>query len=146
MGISTWVAPAIIGALIGALVSAGALIWVYFRQRKDDQLKLKRDVLRRLVGYSYRLTPAWSGRDGEPFIALNEAWIVFSDSSQVTDALVKMRNELGEEGRLIPNIRKVIREMSDSAQVRIKNLDDRFIDSPFTPPITNSPAVGRQEA
>ena len=73
------------------------------RQWERDELSLRRDVLRRLFAYRYRLTESLKGGDGEPFIALNEAWIAYASLPHVTKALRKMHRELGMEGRLSCN-------------------------------------------
>ena len=102
-----------------------------------DETALRRDVLRRLFAYRYRLTESLKGRDGEPFIALNETLIVYADYPQVTDALIRMHNELGREGRLSTNIVAVVRAMADAAKVSLEDLDERLIEHPFTPPASN---------
>ena len=79
---------AVIGVLIGALLTAHL-------HRKYDQLKQKRDVLRRFVGYRYFLAGNFVGKSiNEPYIALNEAFVVFADSPCVICALKKFRQEL----------------------------------------------------
>ena len=70
------------------------------RQWERDETNLRRDVLRRLFAYRYRLTESLKGGDGEPFIALNEAWIAYASFPHVTKALTKVHRELGMEGRV----------------------------------------------
>ena len=110
-------------------------------QWKRDELEIRRDVLRRLVAHCYLLTPSFQGKDGEPFIALNEAWVVFADFPKVIKALDKMHNELEKKDSLIEkkdslscNILNVVRAMAEVAEISIKDLDDKFIERPFTPP------------
>lgn len=74
---SAWIA---VGSLIVAFVSASIATFAVVESRrlqrmqwKRDDLELRRDVLRRLYGYRYRLTGSLMGTDGEPFVALNEA-------------------------------------------------------------------------
>lgn len=129
----------------GSLVMAGISAYIAFRavresrrlqekQWKRDELEIRRDVLRRLFAYRYRLTESLKGGDGEPFIALNEAWVVYAGFPQVIDALTRMHDELGKEGCLSRNIVKVVRAMADAVNLSIKDLDDRLIEHPFTPP------------
>ncbi len=103
-------------------------------QWKRDELALRRDVLRRLLAYRYRLTKEFLGQDGEPFIALNEAWIVFAGFSEVTAALTTMHDEIGQEGLLIPNIVALVRTMAAASDISVHDLDDAFIENPFSPP------------
>ncbi len=140
MDTSTWIA--IVSLAFAALSAAIAFKAVQQarqlqqRQWERDELDMKRDVLRRLLGYRYRLTESLKGSDGEPFIALNEAWVVYMNCPQVTAALVRMHDELGVDGRLSPNIVAVVRAMADAASVPVHDLDDGVIERPFTPPVS----------
>ncbi len=107
------------------------------RQWERDETNLRRDVLRRLFAYRYRLTESLKGGDGEPFIALNEAWIAYASFPHVTKALTKVHRELGMEGRLSRNIAAVVRAMADAVDISLQDLDDRMIEHPFTPPAAN---------
>ena len=91
------------GALVVALISAGISLWAVCESRrlqenqwKHDELVIRRDILRRLAGNCYRLTPEFQGQEGEPFTALNEAWVMYADFPQVIEALDKIHDELGE--------------------------------------------------
>ena len=103
-------------------------------QWKRDELELRRDVFRRLFAYRYRLTESLAGKDGEPFIALNEAFVVYADFPKVTNALTKLHDELESEGQLTLNIIALVRAMADAANISVQDLDDGFIERPFTPP------------
>ena len=105
-------------------------------QWRRNELELRRDVLRRLAGYAYRLTPGLKGTDGEPFVALNEAWVVFAGFPDVVHALRKMHDELAvvEEGRLASNITVLVKAMASAAEISTEDLTDDFIQRPFTPP------------
>ena len=103
-------------------------------QWKRDELALRRDVLRRLFAYRYRLTESLAGKDGEPFIALNEAFVVYADFPKVTKALTRMHDQLESDGHLIRNIVALVRAMADAANISVQDLDDGFIERPFTPP------------
>ena len=95
---------------------------------------IKRDVLRRFVGNRYTLTESLKGHAGEPFIALNEIFVVYAKDQQVITALKKMHEELGLSGRLSDNIVMLTKAMALAAKVPIKGLNDEFITRPFTPP------------
>ena len=69
--------------------------------------------------------------NGEPFVALNEAFIVFAEDPTVIEALRVMRDQ-SQQGRLVDNIVTVVKEMAEVSNVAI-NLNDSFIERPFTP-------------
>ncbi|MCY4365956.1 MAG: hypothetical protein OXE17_07025 [Chloroflexi bacterium] len=126
-----------LAAVIAVGVAAYAVCQTRMLQKEQwrkDELERRRDVLRRLVGYSYRLTSSFTGTDGEPFIALNEAWVVFADVEEVTLNLKRMHNELGHPNLLRPNILALVKSMAIAAEIPLYELDDKFIESPFTPP------------
>ena len=104
------------------------------RQWRRDEVGLRRDVLRRLFAYRYRLTASLQGTDGEPFVALNEAWIVFAGFPEVTVALAKLHSDLGKGGMLAGNVAALVRAMATAAEISTKQLEDSYIERPFTPP------------
>ena len=138
MDISVYLAPgSLVISLISAVFAGMALInsrRLQNEQWEQDKLNLRRDVLRRLFAYRYRLTESLMGGDGEPFIALNEARIVYAGFPRVTEALNKMHRELGIEGLLSLNIVALVRAMANAANVSVDDLDESFIERPFTPP------------
>ena len=91
--------------------------------------------MRRLLAFRYRLTKGHMVTDGKPFVALNEAWVVFAGFPDVTKALSTMHNELGQDDRLPPNIIALVRAMAAAAEILLQDLDDDFIERPFTPPV-----------
>jgi len=69
---------AIISSLLSGLIGVIISSWFYNRLEKR---KFKLDTVRRLLGYRYHVT-------GEGFSrALNEAFIVFADNSEVVKAI-----------------------------------------------------------
>ena len=73
MDVSIWIA-------CGSMILAGISAFIALRavresgrlqkqQWRRDELELRKDVLRRLFAYRYRLTESLKGQDGEPFIA-----------------------------------------------------------------------------
>ena len=122
-------AVGVFGAIVGAIV--GALI-AWNLNRKHDEQKQKRDVLRRFVANRYFLTENFVGKSiNEPYIALNEAFVVFADSPPVISALKKFRQELKQNQ--IGHILTLIKAMAIASKVSIDKLDDDFISHPFTP-------------
>ena len=53
----------------------------------------------------------------------------------VLDALRTMRAGLGQPGQLADNVVTLVKAMADVCGLAV-NLNDSFIDSPFTPPTT----------
>ena len=132
--------------LISALVSGLLATWVsFYLNRRYSEVGVKRDVLRRFVGSRYRLTEKYMsgeeyvGGEGEPFIALNEVFVVYAEHPQVISTLRKMHEELGIPDRLRDNIVSLVKAMAEAAKVPIRELNDDFITRPFTPP--GSPQV-----
>ncbi len=65
----------------------------------------------------YFLTEDPIGKGGaEPFLALNEAFVVFADSPGVITALRKIHEELGRPDRLNDNIVTLIKKMANGAR------------------------------
>lgn len=117
--------------LIGAVVAV--LIQSYIGRRRDRRTA-KRDVLRRFAGNRHVLTGVGSAiqPNGEPFVALNEALVVFAGDMEVIEALRTMHAELGQPGRLPENIVTLVKRMAVAADVPI-TLNDSFIERPFAP-------------
>ena len=133
-----WVA---IAGLVLSLVSIGILAYQLIQKRlmRDEQWKYetmlsRRDVLRRLVGNTFRLTVGFNASDGEPYIALNEAWMVFSDCPEVKQALRTYHNEMNNPDTHNQNMLAIIEKMAKRSKVPIDFSDYNFLERPFTPP------------
>lgn len=135
---ASWVDLLLQSIISGLFVGVTVALVVSHIEKGRARRTLRQDVLRRLLGYSYRLTGSFKGTDGEPFVALNEAWIVFADCPRVTGALARMHDELGHAGRLAPNVVELVRSMADVADVPIEEVDENFLVRPFTPPRESS--------
>ena len=72
-------------------------------------------------------------RTAEPFIALNEIFVVFADFPPVISAIKKMYDEFNQPGRLEDNFLTLIKAMAAASDVPIINLNDEFIMRPFIP-------------
>ena len=120
--------------LISALVSGLLATWASFcLNRRYSEVEVKRDVLRRFVGSRYRLTGKEMGGEGEPFIALNEVFVVYAEHPQVISTLRKMHEEISIPDRVPDNIVSLVKAMAEAAKVPIRELNDDFITRPFTP-------------
>ena len=96
-----------------------------------DRREIKRDVLRRFAGTRYLLTqPGRILPNGEPFVALNEAFVVFADDPEVLSALDNLRTGDDRDSELIVAL---IKRMAAAADIPV-TLDDAFIREPMTPP------------
>lgn len=126
---ATQIALAVIVPLFSGI--AGVVISALY-YRRYDRKKLKRDVLSRFVGNRHFLTKEHTS-EGEPFIALNEVFVVYADSPAVIAALKKMHEELQQPDRLVDNVVTLIKAMAKAAGVQLKDLNDSFIEKPFTP-------------
>ena len=115
----------LLSGLIGVLVATYVRAW-------QDQREIKRDVLRRLAGNRYILTgEGLVQSNGEPFVALNEAFVVFAKEPEVLKALEALRKD--DDNRARENIVALIKRMAAAAHVPV-TLDDAFIASAFKPP------------
>ncbi len=131
---------AIIALVVGA-ASLGAstfLSYLTYVRWREDRLAAKRDVLRRLVGNAYRLTPRFAGKQGEPFIALNEALVVFAGNEKVVSALTKFKMNLGA-GDLSGDLGRLVVAMIEAAKLpgrdrgAFRTMLHSLVDAPFTP-------------
>ncbi len=117
---------------LGIIAVIGSSIY----HRKYESRKVKRDVFRRFAGNRHLLTFSNQNKEcGEPYISLNEAFIVFSDCPNVIKALKKLHEELGQQGKLVNNLVTLTKEMAKATKVKINEneLNDNFIESPFAP-------------
>ncbi len=123
-------------AILGSIgVAVGVAKWNRLLQRREWRFS----VFRRLSGYRYRLTDNLKSRafeDGEPFVALNEARIVFGDCKGVQKALDDMDcNRATKQGSLARDLTKVIREIGLVIDKRsVKNLTEEHISQVLVPP------------
>ena len=117
---------ALMGAALGAFLA-------HRFNRNRDRLELKRDVLRRVVGYRWHLTPSTPNSDSPFFTALNEIVVVFAGDEDVQHELNRFRQRLNEEFRR-EHLRPLLEAMARSADVPHKWWSDDLIESPLSPP------------
>ena len=119
-----------IAALLGA--SFGAFL-THKYNRNRDHLELKRDVLRRLMGYRWQLATGHKRPDGLVHTALNEIPVVFAGDADVESAFKTFRKQVDEgfQGKdLIP----LAQAMAKSAKIPHKRWSQSLIERPLTPP------------
>ena len=121
---------------VSSMVIAGGAWCINYETLQRENLGDRRDVLRRIMGYSYRLTEGRAGQDGEPFIALNEASIVFAEHREVIDALATLHRGVTKgEGQLEPNLVELVKAMIVASELPPHALDlpEQFLTTPFVP-------------
>lgn len=129
--ISTALSAAVSGVLATLVSSCLA--------RQQAEYELKHDVLQRIAGNRYVLTNVPKCYEGEPFIALNEAYVVYADDPEVIAALKKYHAEMDssepepEPDRNTENLLSLVKAMNKAADVPATRLDDDFFKKPFTP-------------
>ena len=123
-----------IAALLGA--SLGAFLSHYY-SRNRDRLELKRDVLRRLMGYRWQLTPGRAHPNGLVFTALNEIPVVFAGDNNVENAFNTFRGEVNE-GFRAENLMPLALAMAKSARVPHRRWSQSLVEHPLTPPQLNT--------
>ena len=130
----SWIATAVaVASFIVAVLAWRNAKELQSEQWRRDELMLRRDLLRRLLGYRYRLTESLMGQDGEPFIALNEVLVVYSDFPKVIASLRTFHSELEVEGRLSDNLVTLAGAMAEASQISTEGME-KIIERPFTPP------------
>ena len=107
--------------------------WLQWKRQSGEEVELRRNILRRIMGYAYRLTEGAEILDGEPFAALNEALVVFSKFPKVKDQLIKFHQESDSPDKFTANYLGLIKEMANCSKVSIDLTDSRILDDPFGP-------------
>ena len=117
---------ALLGAALGAFLS-------HRYSRNRDHLELKRDVLRRLMGHRWQLTPGCTHHEGAIFTALNEIPVVFAGDEDVENAIANFRKELAV-GFRAEHIVPLAQAMAKSAKVPHNRWSTDLIEHPFSGP------------
>lgn len=116
---------ALLGAALGAFLS-------HYFSRKRDHLELKRDVLRRVVGYRWVLTEVREDREGHIFTALNETMVVFAGDKAVETEIEKFHSAL-ERGFRADDLWPLAKAMARSARVPCDGWKKELFVRPFSP-------------
>ena len=131
---SMWISiAALVVSIVSAFIALISVVQTKKLQREQwlqDELELRRDVLRRLCAYRHRLTESGAGQGDEPFIALNEAWVVFANHSTVVDALREMRVSPNQSSAHIVSI---IKAMAEASNISLEGFDEVYLEYPFVP-------------
>ena len=120
---------ALLGAALGAALGA---FLTYRYTRKRDHLELRRDVLRRVMGFRWQLTPGRESREGAVFTALNEVPVVFACGRSVEDALDRFREGV-DGGFRAEHLVPLLRAMARSARVPDREWKEELLVRPFSP-------------
>ena len=111
-----------VGAVLGAVIGA---VVVTLGQRYYEQLKLRQDVIRRLMANRHIIINSGNNNNIEELrVTLNESFIVYADFKDVISAL----RTLHRGSPLLEDRKKhfvdVIKKMAKAARVNINNLND----------------------
>ena len=117
-------------ALLGAAL--GAFLTHRFN-RGRDHIELKRDVLRRLMGYRWQLTPGRERLDAPLFTALNEILVVFAGDKDVEEAVHTFHDCLNA-GFRPEHLQSLAKAMARTARVPHERWSKNLFERPFTPP------------
>lgn len=100
---------------------------------KAEQRRIRREVLRKLAGHRYLLTPGFKGSDGEIWVALNEIAVAYAEDEKVMAALSAFQEDVSH-GFKAHHLTRLISEMSKAADLPVESLDTDRIEHPFAPP------------
>lgn len=124
--VSIVIASMLISGLVATVVS-------HLLYRRFAAYSVKRDVLRRFVGNRFILTQSHPNYSGEPFVALNEIFVVYADDTNVISALKKLHADREYDHRFEDNLVALIKTMAKAARVELRQLNDYFLMHPFVP-------------
>ena len=123
---------ALVGAALGAYIS-------HRFSRNRDHLELKRDVLRRVMGYRWTLTEGRQDPEGHFFTALNEALVVFAGDKKVECEIDQFHRRLKKRFRA-EDLQPLAVAMARSADVPSEAWKEELFERPFAPgPAQSSP-------
>ena len=125
---------ALFSSLGGGLVAGIVVAWLaQALSDKAEQRRIRREVLRKLAGHRYLLTPGLKGSGGEIWVALNEIAVAYAEDEKVMAALGAFQEDVSH-GFKAHHLSRLIREMAEAADLPAESLDADRIESPFTPP------------
>ena len=123
--VTIWtIIASLLSGMIGVIVSSRL-------HRKYEKRKQKLDTLRRLVGTRWAITEgqennAQFSRE-EFFVTLNEAIVVFHDSTSVIDTLDRYHESMSND-----NFLRLFKAICKNLEISYE-LNDSFFERPFTP-------------
>ena len=130
---SCWILPseAVTGLVTLLAVILGAVLGHWF-SRMRGRRELKRDVLRRVIGYRWTLAEGRQDPEGHFFTALNEAIVVFAGDTDVEREIERFHRGLSREFRA-EDLQPLAMAMAQSARVPSKAWKQELFERPFTP-------------
>ena len=136
---------AVLSGLVGAIIGAGLIAWhgwqIENRRAKYEERRVRFDTLRKIAGSRYVLAPdkniplqSYQTLNE----ALNEAFVVFNESSEIREALRDYHAALGTKNAN-DKLLDLLKAMSKNLNVSLEDMNDSFILKPFvavpsTPP------------
>lgn len=121
---------AVVLAVSGAVVT----YWAVQRTQKladlSERRRMRRDVLRKLVGNRYMIAERAQPGPGEFWVALNEVAAAFADDEEVMEAL-RQFNKLVNRGFKAEDFGLLTQAMARAAEMG--PLDEHLLEHPFAP-------------
>ncbi len=117
---------ALVGAAIGAALT-------HFFNRTRESLDLKRDVLRRLMGYRWHLAEGQEQSSSPVYTALNEIVVVFAGDKRVEKAVSEFYQAI-QSGFRTEHLSPLLLALAISADVSHRRWHDDLLEQPFSPP------------
>ena len=130
---SWWILPMEAVTAFAALfgVALGAFLTHWFN-RNRDHLELKRDVLRRVLGYRWQLTQGHQEAEGHFFTALNEVLVVFAGDKDVEGEIDRFHSAL-KRGFRAEDLQPLAEAMAKSARIPHGAWSRELFENPFAP-------------
>ena len=124
---------ALLSSLGGGVVGGGAVAWLtQTLSDRSERRKMQRDVLLKLAGHRYLLTPGFAGDDGEFWVALNQITVAFAKSSIVMEAFRIFQQDV-ERGFQSHHLARLIGALAKEMGLPAESLDSGQMETPFTP-------------
>jgi len=114
----------LLSSLLSGIVGIGISSWFYYRLERH---KLRLDLTRRLLGHRHSIT-------GEEFsTAMNEVFVVFSDSKEVLRNMERLYETLQTQGK--PNADSIftdfLKSVCKASGLKQKTLNDAYFIKTF---------------
>ncbi len=121
-------------AVVLAVSGAGVTYWAVQRTQKladlSERRRMRRDVLRKLVGTRRAIVREVKHGEGEFYAALNEVVVAFGDDDEVMEELRKFYERL-DQGFQPNNFLLLSQAMAIAAEMG--QLDEFLLERPFAP-------------
>ncbi len=120
----------IIVAVVAALLSGLTGVIISNRYYQKQQIKnIKLDLLKKVVGYAFQLTPQYKGETNDIITSINQIVVVFNNSKKVMGLLKQYKDSKRNEDLI-----RLIKGMCYDLKVRYieYGFNDEFFLMPFT--------------